>query len=170
MPEQWFGYARTLEEQMQGLEPALQFAFAKTVLDLGCAEGWIAREFQRAGAIVHGVERNVELAIDPTLKVWRADLNVGLPVGLLERYDIVLLLAILHKLRNPEDRLRQYAGMAQERVVIRLPLGSHGWIKSKFAHQEKCYCNQVMKESGFELEQILPGPRGELVQHWLHKE
>jgi hypothetical protein len=168
MAEAWFGHARTLQEQLQGLEPALAAAPGRTVLDLGCAEGWIAREFQKAGAVaVHGVECNAELKIDPAVRVWRWNLNDGLPPGLLWRYDIVLLLAILHKLRNPEDRLRQYAGMALERVVIRLPLGSHGWIKSKFAHQEKCYCNQVMKESGFKLEQTLPGPRGELVQHWV---
>jgi hypothetical protein len=168
MAEAWFGHARTLQEQLQGLEPALAAAPGRTVLDLGCAEGWIAREFQKAGAVaVHGVECNAELKIDPAVRVWRWNLNDGLPPGLLWKYDIVLLLAIVHKLRNPEERLKQYAALATERVVIRLPIGSTGMIRSKNFPDETCNCAEVMQGVGFVLEQTLPGPRGELVQHWV---
>lgn len=138
------------------------------MLDLGCAEGWIAREFQKAGAVaVHGVECNVELKIDPAVRVWRWNLNDGLPPGLLWKYDTVLLLAIVHKLRNPEERLKQYAAIANERVVIRLPGGSTGVVSAKHFPAETCDCVEVMQQGGFTLEQTLPGPRDELVQHWV---
>lgn len=167
MPEAWFGHARTLEEQMLGLEPALRVAFARTVLDLGCAEGLIAREFERAGAIVQGVECNPNLILLPGMQIWVWNLNDGLPPDLLPQYDIVLLLAILHKLRNPAERLRQYATISNERVVIRLPAGSTGLVSAKHFPTETCDCTAVMQECGFKLEQTLPGPRGEFVQHWI---
>lgn len=168
MAEQWFGHARSLEEQLQGLAPALAAAKGKTVLDLGCAEGWIAREFQDAGAVaVHGVECNDNLELVPEVRIWLWNLDHGLPPGLSPKYDIVLLLAIVHKLRHPEQRLREYAAKANERVVIRLPEGSTGFVRSKNFAKETCDCVAVMQEEGFTLEQVLPGPRGEQVQHWL---
>lgn len=158
--------ARTLAEQMLGLEPAFAEIKGKTVLDLGCAEGLIMQEALKAGAaLVHGVECNAELMIQDGLTVTIANLSLGLPAGLRDQYDIVLLLAIVHKLRSPADRLREFAARATERVVIRLPLGSKGRLHSKHS-QEKCDCNVVMRECGLSLEQTLPGPRGELVQHW----
>jgi hypothetical protein len=168
MAEAWFGHARTLQEQLQGLEPALAAAPGRTVLDLGCAEGLIAREFQKAGAVaVHGVECNENLTRHSEVRIWRWNLNDGLPPGLLRHYDIVLLLAIVHKLRKPGDKLAQYAALATERVVIRLPIGSTGMIRSKNFPDETCNCAEVMQGVGFVLEQTLPGPRGELVQHWV---
>jgi hypothetical protein len=159
---------RTLQEQMQGLEPVVMTVKGKSVLDLGCAEGLIMREMSRAGAtVVHGIESNASLKLlrGQTIGLW--NLNEGLPNWLESRYHIVLLLAIVHKMHKPVESLKEFAARAKERVVIRLPAGSKGIITSKFYPTERCDCNAVMQESGFKLDQVLPGPRGELVQHWL---
>jgi hypothetical protein len=158
---------RTLEEQMMGLEPALFYASGRAVLDLGTAEGLIAREFIRAGAYVDAVESNTRLVIVPGVPVMYWNLNHGLPPHLSPPYHIVLLLAILHKLRQPAEKLRSYAALATERVVIRLPFGSAGVITRKGHPEDQCDCNEVMQDCGFTLEQTLPGPREELVQHWI---
>jgi SAM-dependent methyltransferase len=159
---------RSLTEQMAGIGPALD-SKGKTVLDLGCAEGLIALEFMRGGAVVHGVEFNrqlLEVALDLGVPAWYFDLNEGLPEGCFAQYDIVLLLAIVHKLLDPAQKLREFSRLARERVVIRLPLGSDGKFRSKYSEMP-CDVQLIMPAEGFRLEQTLPGPRGELVQHWV---
>ena len=168
---------RTVAEQMKGLSPALHEARGKSVLDLGSAEGCIAIEFAKFGAQpVDGVEFNPELLeIAQTLskdvagvRIIGGDLNDALPPTLLAQYDIVLALAIAHKMREPSTPLRQWCAAARHLVVIRLPGGSTGAFKSKFSNGV-CDTNQVMPECGFELEETLPGPRDELVQYWRRK-
>lgn len=117
---------RDLLDQMKGLRPALREAAGATVLDLGCAEGLIAREFVRAGAAaVHGVE-----IVPDAVNEARRQCN-GLPVFITEadlnKYrikvgaDIVLMLAILHKLRDPAARAHEFGCLAQRLAVVRLP-------------------------------------------------
>jgi 2-polyprenyl-3-methyl-5-hydroxy-6-metoxy-1,4-benzoquinol methylase len=96
---------RTLSEQLIGLEPLFELAPGKTILDLGCAEGLISLELMNAGAVLtHGVEA-VGSRVDHAREhfqsrdaaFYHADLNEfggAPPVGLLESYDIVLLLSI----------------------------------------------------------------------------
>ena len=164
---------RSLAEQMQGLAPALAAMRGKTVLDLGCAEGLIALEALRAGAaLVHGVEYNRQLlevgqgvlSTCPDAILMYGDLNEGLPAQCRAHYDVILALAIIHKLERPAESLARYAAMA-DRVVIRLPLGSKGVFRAKYSIR-RCDTNAVMPAAGFVLEQTLPGPRKELVQHW----
>lgn len=118
---------RDLADQLKGLGPALSEAQGKTVLDLGCAEGLIAREFALAGAVsVHGLEmraeavtvaRNVCRGRACTFEAW--DLNQP-PVC--EPADIALMLAILHKLRQPAVLLgRVIEHVKPQLMVIRLP-------------------------------------------------
>jgi SAM-dependent methyltransferase len=168
---------RSLQEQLQGLAPVLGMVRDKTVLDLGCAEGLIAIEMARAGArLVHGVECNPQVlglarelahkhAALPVV-FWGANLNRPLPGKLAPQYDVVLLLAILHKLTGPAAALRRFAALARERIAIRLPLGSSRAFRSKQGG-ELCDVNAILPDLGFVLEQTLPGPRRELVQHWL---
>ncbi len=138
----WFRIAglqdgdRTLEQQILGLE---SYDFAdKMVLDLGCAEGLISRYVLERGAkLVHGCE-----IIDAHLKVatrlceglpaqfWRMDLRDFAywhqksmrqsKKPLLARYDVVLLLSIIHKLREPLAFL-DYAASLSDQLIIRLP-------------------------------------------------
>jgi hypothetical protein len=65
--------------------------------------------------------------------------------------------------------LREYASRAGY-LVVRLPRKSIGvvWHKHSRGSQRKfCDVNTTLDESGFDLHEQLPGPRGELVQHWV---
>lgn len=187
MAERWFkiaGHAkgdRTLEEQMLGLTPALEEARGRVVLDLGCAEGLIGREFVRAGAsAVHGIEhleRHLVVAREQCaglpMTFQHADIVTlarhEMPIELPQRYDIVLALAVVHKLSDPGIGLRFCAWSARRLVVLRLPaLGptGRGLIRSKYNASAVCHIETVMAESGFGLEKTLDGPRREPVQYW----
>lgn len=161
---------RTLEQQLTGLESALAETSGKRVLDLGCAEGLIARAFARAGATdVLGVECNpdsVNVAraqCPPPVRTELANLNdYVVPQG---PWDIVLALAILHKLKEPAGLVEQIAGVRPDLVVVRLPGGSTGRFTTKH-HGTEVDLNAVFQAHEFRLDRTLPGPYGELVQYW----
>lgn len=159
---------RSLKEQMTGLAPLVEAVKGKTVLDLGCAEALISVEMQRAGAaLVHGVEVNGALrdvAVSLGATVFSGDLNKGLPEECLPHYDVVLLLAIVHKLNYPEESLGSFAARG-DLVVIRLPLGSRGVFRAKHS-KRKCDVPRVMCAGGFALVRMVAGPRNEIVQYW----
>jgi SAM-dependent methyltransferase len=175
---------RTLEEQMLGLQPALDEAPGKTVLDLGCAEGNIALEFARAGAkLVDGCDYN-----EPFIKIaqqqrkasglrrvrfYHADLSPMMEEAKQlnpgKRYDIVLALAILHKIQDPEAAIRFCAQNANSLIVIRLPHGSVGSIRSKHGEHRRADLREVLPPLGFVRERKEMGPRGEWVQYWRRK-
>lgn len=169
---------RTLDEQMLGLEPALAACTGKSVLDLGCAEGLITRQFlHRGAAAAIGVDSNVFFIatarlfqIDPQRERYLyQDLNeVNDEFRQAFEADIVLALALVHKLRDPARALNLFAAMARERMVIRLAAGSTGVIRHKHGRAE-CDSRRVMSAHGFRLEHELAGPRGELVHHWVRE-
>ena len=162
---------RTLKEQMLGLDVALSEAKGKSVLDVGCAEGLIGLEFARAGASrVLGVDR-----LDTHIRVARKhcgslvkfqvmDLNEQ-PVAEEPDFDIVLALAVLHKLVQPAHGVRYCASHARSLVVVRLPYGSRGRIQGKHSGVE-CDVPAEMAAQGFRLERKKRGPRHELVQYY----
>ena len=171
---------REFATQMIGLDLALAETKGKTVLDLGCAEGLIGREFAQAGATsVHGVEmlpNYVEAArgycagLPMTIECAELreylgrfdDIAVPLP-----RYDIVIALAIVHKLHEPEVGLRFCARSARSLVVLRLPSYTKGMkFRSKF-RGDWVFADIEMTSEGFKLERAFPGPYGtEPVQYW----
>lgn len=171
---------RTVAEQMQAVIPALAVARGKTVLDLGCAEGLISREFARAGATVHGVDARADhLAIAVKLcrglpvRFERRDLNdVSEPVTIDPTYDIVLALGVLHKLWLPERGLRWAASFTRDLLLLRSGLRAVGGvIQSKVYPAHTCDSHKVLVLLGFELQKVVPGPieRGENVEYWRRK-
>lgn len=167
---------RTLAEQLQGLEFALTEAPGKTVLDLGCAEGCIAQAFVRAGArAALGIDNN-RAFIDHAVAMNRhqdtvfycQDLNAGPDYVdcVSADSDIVLMLAILHKLCDPAKSLREWAAFARDLIVIRLPAGSDGEFGYKHGRHMRCDVRAELPPLGFALERDLPGPRGEKVHYW----
>lgn len=164
---------RTLAEQLTGLEYALAEAPGKTVSDFGCAEGLISLEFARAGATVRACDANLE-SIE-IAKGLRADLSVSfeaLNINMIAelspkpwRADIVLALAILHKLRIPERGLRFMAAATAGLLVIRHQGGSKGLIRSKH-NGNSCESAPILEECGLRIEREVPGPRDELVHYW----
>jgi SAM-dependent methyltransferase len=159
------GGERTLEEQLKGLAPALEGAKGKRILDLGSAEGLISREFARAGAEhVLGVEimaEHVEVARElcaglPCQFIQGDIAQLEVPTG---GWDIVLLLAVLHKTREPERILADLASAARELVVIRMPGGAKG---GRYSHHrpgnELVDVALVLQRCGFVLERTERGP------------
>lgn len=172
---------RTLAEQMLGVTPAIPEFWGKTVLDLGCAEGLIGREFVRAGAArCHGID-----AIADHLAVASVQC-AGLPmsfqqVGLQEwalarieandagRYDLVLALGVCHKLHDPAVGIRFAALSANELVLVRMHARSEakdGILRSKFKKQVAVNTIEIMESEGFRREKVLPGPHEETVWWW----
>lgn len=171
---------RTLAEQMLGVKEALDEARDKTVLDLGCAEGLISREFARAGATVMAID-----AIGDHVKVAMGQCegyDVGFDVVGLDElaakheqlnayhvYDIVLALGVCHKLHDPATGVRFAARSSDDLVLIRMHARSEakdGLLRSKFKKTVVCNTVEIMESEGFKREKILPGPREETVWWW----
>lgn len=126
---------RTIESQLLGLEVLAAEFKGRRVLDLGCAEGLIGRHCVDAwgAASVDGVtvvqyeiDHARELCAGRPQTFFRGDLaNVEgmnkLSAELAPHYDIVLLLSVLHKSRQPMKMLEWAVQFAREFVVIRLP-------------------------------------------------
>lgn len=168
---------RTLEEQMLGLDRALQAAPGATVLDIGCAEGLIGREFVRGGArLMQGLDANEEF-----VKRSRDHLR-GLPASVLqvnlnnawcwptheggERWDIVLLLAVLHKLKVPEALIMEVTRHKPGMIVVRLPVGSTGIIQDGRSHYRPIDVPALLAYNGYRETLRTPGPRNELVCYY----
>ncbi len=172
---------RTIEEQMSGLDPAIREAAGKSVLDIGTAEGPISLAFAKAGAArvfgIESVEGHLIVARYicqeyPNVTFQQAELSMWAqehPVP--EKFDIVLALAVIHKLHYPEVGARFAARSARKLLLFRPPgdtweSGWNGTIKSKH-RPNTCNWFEVMKQEGFVLEKRVRGSHDEGVEYWL---
>lgn len=163
---------RSLQDQLKGLDALFAEVPGKTVLDAGCAEGLISIELAKAGALaVHGVEIAPE-HVDVGRKLV-GDLPVTLEVGdlnqwrPLRRYDIVIGLAILQKVKDPTDLCIDLAGAAREMVVLRLPPEHAPDVIDARSGNVVHRIDAVMGEAGFELTSAgYTGHLGEHVSYW----
>lgn len=177
--------ARTLAEQLLGLEPALAEAKGKTILDLGCAEGLIARQFILAGAVsALGIDSNEQFISvarqqckGMNIRFHLSDLGRAyIPAQKeIQQFDIVLALSIAHKITDPSVLVRFAARSAKDLVCFRGPgsetlRGENGTIIAKHGHPDhgRLACNvpEVMQSEGFVLERTINGVRGESVEYW----
>lgn len=175
---------RTLEEQMLGLDLALAEADGKTVLDLGCAEGLIGREFAKAGAVdVLGIESledhlavaRLACADAPQVRFERAYLQDWIPAHEPpEVFDIVLALGIIHKIADPAEPLRFACKSCRDLLLFRAPASAwNGNVTAKHSliggARHTIHVPTVMADEGFVLERHIPGARGEGVEYWRRK-
>jgi glycosyltransferase involved in cell wall biosynthesis len=98
----------------------LQKAKPQTVLDLGCGPGYIARECEKMGMRVTGVD-----AFEPQPGMMsefkRVDLeNDALPVDAFA-YDAVLLLDVIEHLAKPEEFLLDLRNRSEAQASVRKP-------------------------------------------------
>lgn len=171
---------RTLEQQLIGLQPALAEASGRTLLDLGCAEGLIAREFCKAGAeSVRGVEIVQANAAEARRQCahWPVKIHCqNVEAFVAERFnkaadgrlqwDCVLALAILHKLRNPRVVAEFIAMVVNELAVIRLPPGTPGYVQDARSGNVRCDITEVMVQHGLSLVSVEQGPFGEWMGYY----
>ena len=173
----WFNTAgrpgdRSLDQQLIGLDPLLAEAAGKTILDIGCAEGLISIELAHLGGArhVHGIEIvpghidiAKQLAGDLPCEFEVADANNYLPT---ETYDIVIALALLHKLRDPSAAATRFARHARSLVVLRLPPENAPIIIDARSGNVPHDISLAMHQSGFALERLTSGPFNEWCGYW----
>ena len=166
----WFKFGqeregdRTLKQQLKGLGELQEHIAGKTVLDIGCAEGLISIQlFDRGAVAAHGFEHRAdfveaanELRGDRACTFEVADANDWEPK---RQYDVVLMLAVLHKLKNPADACMRFAQAARETVVIRLPPYGTTIIDERSGSQPFDIA-ECMRHAGFRL-----GTHGKIGPH-----
>jgi SAM-dependent methyltransferase len=104
----------------------------RTLLDVGCGNGYLARLLAEKGFRVTGVEH--PQGFDPQqtgdLSILPRDLEQGLAnVG--GPYDVVLLADVLEHLRRPEDLLRDLRAVLADggQIVASLPNSGNLWFR-----------------------------------------
>jgi glycosyltransferase involved in cell wall biosynthesis/2-polyprenyl-3-methyl-5-hydroxy-6-metoxy-1,4-benzoquinol methylase len=147
-----------VDRQIRGLESVIDRCEGKSVLDIGSAEGMIARCFlERGAALVHGFDRDAARVTTATAlcrhlpngRFWPGDVSVwsafleGHAAHLQERYDIVLYLGLHHDLpkHRRRDTLAGAAGLASGLLVVRTP-------ERVFDEEE---IGSVLAEHGFDM-------------------
>lgn len=163
---------RNLSDQLKGLDWLFANCQGKTVLDVGCAEGLISMELTDAGATaVHGVEIVPQhVQVGKRLQGARpicfevGDANTWQPK---RQYDIVVMLALLHKLRNPTAAAHRFAVAAREAVVLRMPPLHAPTIVDPRSGSNPHHIGDVLEKAGFVLTQSsYDGHFGEWVGVW----
>ena len=163
---------RTLESQTLGLAPLFEVIPGKTFLDAGCAEGLISIELCKAGALAgHGVEivpGHVKLANklrkEAPVTFEEGNLNSWRPK---RAYDVVLALAILHKLNRPDEVCAALAEAAREWFVFRLPSANSPWvIRDQRTAFKPFDIGSALDRAGFEFQQMTLGPFEEPTGFW----
>jgi predicted RNA methylase len=166
---------RTLHEQTAALRRAIAECAGRTVIEFGCAEGLIAREFIRAGAksaqcfevsADHLAVAHEQCAGLP-MEFILCDLNLEAS-QLVVRADIVLCLGIAHKLLDPGAGIRLAADSSLDLVLIRSGRREVDGIITSKHRGGKCDSHATMRERGFVLErvEIGPEPHSERVEYW----
>lgn len=162
---------RTLKQQLLGLDDLIERVHGKTVLDVGCAEGLISMQLFDEGAVaVHGLEIVPEHVIvanrlrgDRACTFEVADANDYMPR---RDYDIVIMLALLHKLRNPSAACARFIQHARESVVLRLPPATAPTVIDARSGDVPHHIGKVMTDNGFMLKGAARGSFEEWIGYY----
>lgn len=154
----------SFDEQMIGLEGLRYMVAGRTVFDLGCAEGQIAEQILKWGAkSVHGVDNRHD-AVSHALK-----LGVGATIAdadtfqLRNSYDIVLMLGVLHKLKDPDGAMGRMLDGCSRTAVIRLPGGMWPILRDGRSGNKPIDLKNAAIDAGFRLYRETDGPHGQWV-------
>lgn len=104
----------------------------RSLLDVGCAEGYLGEILARRGYRVTGVDlpRSGRHGFPRSVRLVEADLDAGIP-QLGERFDYVVCADVLEHLREPEPRLVEMRKLLVPggRIVASLPNSGHAWFR-----------------------------------------
>lgn len=166
---------RTVEEQLTGLRTIQNEARGCTVLDFGCAEALISRHLvAHCGALSSVGFSHVPAEIEVgrraceglPITLHALDLNDFRPWRavnpLAPRYDIVLLLSILHKLKDPLGFLGLALEHAGDWVAVRLPSP----VIQDYRSGGRVFRVRPVLRASFDLVEEPAGPRGEWCSLW----
>lgn len=100
----------------------------KNVLEAGCASGYLAREFQKNGCWVTGIEIDLTAARKAKKycqEVIAGDIENPKTIAQLQnrRFEVILLADVLEHLRNPESILKQLVKYLEDdgQMIISVP-------------------------------------------------
>lgn len=172
---------RTIEQQVRGLDSLREAIGGKSVLDLGCAEGLLAKKYLQWGAAtVHGVEiipaavsiaKNVcDDAVDRgTAKFFVGSIaDLDSIDGLEPEYSIVTALAVMHKVIDVERALLSAAARAKELLVIRNPPEHRHIIATPRQHGKRFDTRAILSQTHF-LANVDVGWNNEWVGYFLSR-
>jgi 2-polyprenyl-3-methyl-5-hydroxy-6-metoxy-1,4-benzoquinol methylase len=156
---------RTLEQQMKGLSPLVSEIAGKVVVDLGCAEGLIGNALLGHGAKqVYGaeiVQGHVEVAntLHQHMHVTQMDLNDTSRVAqfmnsicLYGPADAVLMMAVLHKLRQPLSLVEAVLLHKPRLVVVRTAERTPGYVQDPRSGDQRFEFRPMFMAAGYVLE------------------
>lgn len=169
MREGWFEIPgvqrghRLLTDQLKGLGPLLDHVreHRGRVCELGCAEGLILKVCADAGARdIAGLEVSAQAVEEANRQlqgaiVKRHDLNEDFtwPIDA----DVVLMLAILHKLRDPGRLVQKVLEHQPGLIVIRLPKETPGFVKDRRSGGKPIMVGEHITRNGYELSRVERG-------------
>jgi SAM-dependent methyltransferase len=148
------------------------------VLDVGCANGYLASILAERGYTVTGLEREGGFdpgQFPPNVQLLCADLERGLP-PLRTRFDYVICADILEHLRDPEGLLRQIRDVLAPggAIIASLPNSGNFWFRcnvllGRFPQDEKGLFDrthvrfyvwngwaQLFRSAGYRISQVEP--------------
>lgn len=184
MRRRWFAHDgqpgdRTLAEQLAGLEKLREAIPGATVLDLGCAEGLLARQFLAWGARrVDGVEIVPEAVSDARalladeIRVGRASVHRGSimtldALDLLDpQYDVVCALAVVQKVERVDLALAGIARRARDLLVLRNPPEHGATIATERQRGQRFDTRAILAPTHFLADEVR-GSRGEWIGYFL---
>lgn len=116
----------------------MEHRFPGRVLDLGCADGFLAAALRARGHHVTGVDVHpigrVKERVDSFVE---ANLDDGLPpaIGEVEPYEVILAADVLEHVRHPEELLRELHGVLAPggRLLVSVPNFGHWYPRIRVA-------------------------------------
>lgn len=168
---------RTFDDQAAGLDAAFAECAGKTVLDIGCAEGLISHEFARQGAAsVHGIELLEEHLIvarqlgEGLACTWQqAHIETLITAQAKpKRYDIVLALAVIHKVHNMRKALTWAARSSSGLLLLRTGNRYDRGVMVSKRDGSSVMVAEILAAEGFALERtVTASPKHrERVEYW----
>jgi SAM-dependent methyltransferase len=154
----------SFDEQMIGLDSLRFMVKDKAVFDLGCAEGQIAAQMLAWGAkSVHGVDnRSDAVAHALSLGVGATVANAD-TFAPRQSYDIMLMLGVLHKLKDPAGAMGRMMDGCRKTCVIRLPNGQWPILRDGRSGNKPINLKDAAIDAGFRLYRETDGPHGQWV-------